>query len=120
MRPSHCEKTTYLANVWVGIIGIDASVDLHVLEGMRHVAAPTAVVAGDAVDQVLWAEIQQLPSLLLELSLQGPARAKSPAGATRALSGKKIQCELKGEETVMTTINMSGHSGTERLAWPEK
>lgn len=65
-------RLSYLSDVWVGLVRVDASVFLHVLEGIGHVASSAAVVLCDAVHQVLGTEVYQLTRLLGQLALQGP------------------------------------------------
>lgn len=62
---------SHLADVGVGVLGVDAAVLPDVLEGVGHVATPAAVVVGHAIHQVLGAEGQQFPSFPLQLPLQG-------------------------------------------------
>lgn len=88
----------YLANVGIRVVGIDSPVLLHVLKGVGHVASTTAAVAGDAVDQVLGAEVQHLARLLLQLPLQSARRAERPARSTLALPREKHGCQTGGHK----------------------
>lgn len=80
---------THLSDVGVGRLGVDASVLLHVPEGVGHVTSSAAVVLRHAVHQVLRTEVHQLTRLLGQLALQGPGRAEGPAGSAGALWGEK-------------------------------
>lgn len=80
---------SYLSDVWVGLLRVNASVFLHILEGVGHVSSSAAVVFCNAVHQILRTEVQQLPCLLGQLALEGPGGAEGPAGATGALRDVK-------------------------------
>lgn len=64
-------KFPHLSAVGVGLLGVDASVLLHVVEGFGHVPSSAAVVLFDAVHQVLGAQVHQLTRRLGQLALQG-------------------------------------------------
>lgn len=79
----------YLADVRVGRLRVQASVFLHVFEGVGHVAASAAVVLLHAVHQVLGTEVDQLARLLGQLTFEGPGRAEGPTGAAGPLRERK-------------------------------
>lgn len=79
-------RLSYLSDVRVGRLRVDASVFLHVPEGIGHVSSSAARVLFDAVHQVLGTEVQQLTPCLGQLALEGPGRAEGPTGATGTLS----------------------------------
>lgn len=64
---------SHLSLIRVGLLGVDASVGLDVLEGVVHQASVAAVVAvtAGAVHQLLLAQGHQLAGLLEGLTLQG-------------------------------------------------
>lgn len=82
-------RLSYLSDVRVGRLRVDASVLLHVTEGIGHVSSSTASVLFDAVHQVLGTEVQQLTLRLGQLALEGPGRAEGPTGATGTLGEYK-------------------------------
>ncbi len=65
-------KLSHLSDVWVRRLRVDASVFLHVSEGVGHVSSSTALVLFDTVHQVLGTEVHQLTRLLCQLALEGP------------------------------------------------
>lgn len=69
---------SHLSLVRVGLLGVDASVGLDVLEGIVHQASVAAVVAvtARAVHQLLLAQGHQLAGLLEGLTLQGASLKK--------------------------------------------
>lgn len=77
---------SYLSDVRVRLVRVDASVVLHVPKGVGHVPPSAAVVLGHTVHQVLGTEVNQLTGSLGQLALEGPGRAEGPTGATGALS----------------------------------
>lgn len=78
-------RISYLSNVRVSGLRVDAFVRGHVVEGVGHVPASAAVVLFDAVHQVLGAEVHQLTCLFSQHALESSGRAKGPAGATCTL-----------------------------------
>lgn len=78
-------QVSYLSNVRVGFLRIDAPVIFHVTEGVGHVASSAAVVLLHTVHEVLWAEVHELARLLGQLALESPGRTEGPAGAAGTL-----------------------------------
>lgn len=64
---------SHISLIRVGLLGVEASVGLDVLEGVVHQASVAAVVAvtAGAVNQLLLAQGHQLAGLLEGLTLQG-------------------------------------------------
>lgn len=79
------EALSYLFDVRVRCLRVDASVHGHVSEGVGHVSASAAIVLFNAVHQVLGAEVHQLSRLLCQHALKSPGRAEGPAGSARTL-----------------------------------
>ncbi len=73
------KRITYFAFVRVGVLGVNASVVLDVLEGVVHQAAVATVVTvlGRTIDEVLLAERHELARLAKVLSLQSSGLQKA-------------------------------------------
>lgn len=69
---------SHISLIRVGLLGVDASVGLDVLEGVVHQASVAAVVAvtAGAVHQLLLAQGHQFAGLLEGLTLQGAGLKK--------------------------------------------
>ena len=76
-----------LSLVRVGLLSVDASVVLDVLEGGVHesTVAPLVAVLATAVDQVLLGEADQVPGRPVVHRLESSRRGEAPAGAALAL-----------------------------------
>jgi len=48
---------SHLSNIWIGIFRVNASVLLHILEGIGHIAPSTAIILRHTVHQVLRTQI---------------------------------------------------------------
>lgn len=83
----------HLSAVRVRLLRVDASVLLHVAEGIGHVSAAATVVLLDTVHQVLGTKVQKFLGCLRQLALQGAGWAEGPAGTTGALRAERNQRE---------------------------
>lgn len=99
----------HLSAVRVRLLGVDASVLLHVVEGVGHVSAAATVVLLDTVHQVLGTEVHQFLCGLGQLALQSSGRAEGPAGAAGALKerGTRLSNRFSSQSTRGQTYPIS-------------